>query len=55
MSHFAKIDENNVVTQVIVTDNNDPNGDEGYQFLLDTFGGTWIRAVVVIEKRTLVV
>jgi hypothetical protein len=43
MAHFAKIDENNVVTQVIVTDNNDPNGDEGYQFLLDTFGGTWIK------------
>jgi hypothetical protein len=43
MAHFAKIDENNIVTQVVVTDNNDPRGDEGHQFLVDTFGGNWIK------------
>ena len=43
MAHFAEIDENNIVKRVLVTDNNDPNGDEGYQFLIDTFGGTWIQ------------
>jgi hypothetical protein len=43
MAHFAEIDENNVVTRVLVTDNNDTNGDEGYQWLLDTFGGRWIK------------
>jgi hypothetical protein len=43
MAHFAQIDENNVVTQVVVTDNNDPAGDEGYQFLVDNLGGTWIK------------
>jgi hypothetical protein len=43
MAHFAEIDETNKVIRVLVTDNNDPNGDEGYQFLLDTFGGNWIK------------
>lgn len=43
MAHFAEIDENNNVVRVLVTDNNDPNGDEGYQWLVDNFGGTWIK------------
>jgi len=43
MAHFAEIDENNKVVRVLVTDNNDPNGDEGYQFLVDNFGGRWIK------------
>jgi hypothetical protein len=43
MAHFAEINENNVVLRVVVTDNNDPNGDEGYQWLLDNLGGTWIQ------------
>jgi hypothetical protein len=43
MAHFAKIDENNMVVRLVVTDNNDPNGDEGYQWLLDNLGGTWIK------------
>lgn len=43
MAHFAELDANNVVLRVLVTDNDDPNGDEGYQWLLDTFGGTWIK------------
>lgn len=43
MAHFAQINENNIVTQVVVTDNNDPAGDEGYQFLVDNLGGTWIK------------
>ena len=43
MAHWAEIDENNIVTRVLVGDNNDPNGDEGYQWLIDTLGGTWIK------------
>lgn len=43
MAHFAQIDENNIVIQVLITDNNDPNGDEGYQWLLDNHGGRWIK------------
>ena len=43
MAHFAEIDEDNIVLRVLVTDNNDPNGDEGYQWLLDNLGGTWIK------------
>lgn len=43
MSHFAEIDENNVVLRVLVGDNNDPNGDEGYQWLVDNLGGTWVK------------
>jgi hypothetical protein len=43
MAHFAQIDENNKVTQVVVTNNSHPDGDEGYQELVDTYGGTWIK------------
>jgi hypothetical protein len=43
VSHWAEIDENNVVLRVLVGDNNDPNGDEGYQWLIDNLGGTWIK------------
>lgn len=43
MAHWAEIDENNVVLRVTVGDNNDPAGDEGYQWLLDNLGGTWIK------------
>ena len=48
MSHYAKLDENNVVTQVIVVDNKDTadaNGVEkesiGVAFCERLFGGTW--------------
>ena len=43
MSHWAELDENNVVIRVTVGDNNDPNGDEGYQWLIDNLGGTWVK------------
>jgi hypothetical protein len=43
MSHWAEIDNTNIVLRVLVGDNNDPNGDEGYQWLLDNLGGTWVK------------
>ena len=43
MAHWAELDENNVVLRVLVGDNNDPNGDEGYQWLLDNLGGRWVQ------------
>ena len=43
MSHWAEIDKNNTVVRVVVCDNNDPNGDEGYKWLMDNLGGTWIK------------
>jgi hypothetical protein len=43
MSHFAELDQNNKVIRVLVCDNNDPAGDEGYQWLLDNLGGTWVK------------
>jgi len=43
MSHFAEIDENSKVIRIVVGDNNDANGDEGYQWLIDNLGGTWIK------------
>ena len=43
MSHWAELDENNIVLRVTVGDNNDPNGDEGYQWLIDNLGGSWIK------------
>jgi hypothetical protein len=43
MAHWAEIDENSIVLRITVGDNNDPNGDEGYQWLIDNLGGTWIK------------
>ena len=43
MAHWAEIDENSKVIRVLVGDNNDPNGDEGYQWLIDNLGGTWVK------------
>jgi hypothetical protein len=49
MAHFAKLDENNVVTQVIVVSNDVliDNGDEreelGVQFCQNLFGGRWVQ------------
>jgi hypothetical protein len=41
MAHFAEIDQNNRVLRVVVTSNNDVN--EGYDWLLDNLGGTWVQ------------
>ena len=43
MSHFAELDKDSIVLRVTVGDNNDPAGDEGYQWLIDNLGGTWIK------------
>jgi len=43
VAHWAEMDSNNKVIRVLVGDNNDPAGDEGYQWLLDNLGGTWIK------------
>ena len=40
MSHFAKIDENNIVVEVVVGNNNLPN--EGKD-VIELLGGTWIQ------------
>ena len=41
MSHWAELDASNKVIRVVVGDNNDL--DEGYQWLLDNLGGTWVK------------
>ena len=41
MSHFAEVDENNIVLRVLVGDNNMPN--EGYDWFVENLGGTWIQ------------
>jgi hypothetical protein len=43
MAHWAEIDENSIVVRVTVGDNNDPAGDEGYSWLVQNLGGTWIK------------
>jgi hypothetical protein len=50
MAHFAELDENNVVKQVIVVHNNellDENGNEseqkGIAFCVNLLGGTWVQ------------
>ena len=41
MAHWAEIDDNNLVVRVTVGSNDEP--DEGYQWLLDNLGGTWVQ------------
>lgn len=41
MAHFAQLDENSIVTQVLVTSNEMVN--EGLDWLTSTFGGTWVQ------------
>ena len=41
MAHWAEIDQNNLVTRVLVGSNTD--ADEGYQWLIDNLGGTWVK------------
>ena len=41
MSHFAELDENNVVLRVLVGDNNMPN--EGYDWFVENLGGIWVK------------
>ena len=41
MAHWAEIDENNTVIRVTVGNNDEP--DEGYQWLIDNLGGSWIK------------
>ena len=43
MSHWAEIDNQNIVLRVLVGDNNDSAGDEGYSWLISNIGGTWIQ------------
>jgi hypothetical protein len=41
MSHFAQLDQNNVVIQVAVGDNSMPN--EGYDWFIKNLGGRWVQ------------
>ena len=43
MSHWAELDASNKVIRVLVGDNNDPAGDEGYSWLIDNLGGNWVK------------
>jgi hypothetical protein len=58
MSHFAELDENNVVKRVIVVANKDTadaNGNEvesiGVAFCQKLFGGTWVQTSYNGNKR----
>lgn len=41
MAHWAEVDENGIVLRVTVGSNDD--ADEGYQWLIDNLGGTWVK------------
>jgi len=43
MSHWAELNKDNKVIRVLVGDNNDPANDEGYSWLINNLGGTWIK------------
>ena len=44
MAHWAELDENNIVTNVIVTSNE--LDDEGQTFVNDVIGGTWVKTSI---------
>lgn len=41
MSHWAELDENNIVLRVLVGSNDEP--DEGYGWLIENLGGRWVQ------------
>lgn len=41
MAHWAQIDDDNIVVRVTVGSNDDP--DEGYSWLVENIGGTWVK------------
>lgn len=41
MSHWAEVNTSNTVIRVLVGNNNEL--DEGYQWLIDNLGGTWVK------------
>jgi hypothetical protein len=41
MSHFAQIDQNNIVINVAVGDDSLPN--EGHDWFIENLGGTWVK------------
>lgn len=41
MSHFAELNDNNVVVRVIVANNSYPN--EGYDWVVENLGGRWVQ------------
>jgi hypothetical protein len=43
VSHWAELNKQNKVIRVLVGDNNDPTGDEGYSWLINNLGGTWVK------------
>lgn len=57
MSYWAELDKNNYVLRIVKCDDNDPNGDKGYKWLLDNLGGTWIETSInnpIQEKNAIV-
>jgi hypothetical protein len=51
MSHWAEIDDQNIVIRVLVGDNDDPSGDEGYQWIIENLGGTWVQTSISASMR----
>jgi hypothetical protein len=43
MSHWAEIDENNIVLRVLVGDDRAMTEQESHEWLIDNLGGTWIQ------------
>ena len=44
MIYWAELDNNNVVIQVLTTDDSDIN--EGYDWLVENLGGKWVKTAV---------
>ena len=57
MSYWAELDENNYVLRIVKCDDNDPNGDEGYKWLIDRLGGNCVKTSAnnpIQEKNAIV-
>lgn len=51
MAIFAQVNNENIVTQVLVTDDNDPKGDRGHGWLIENLGGKWIETFIDGSER----
>lgn len=51
MAHWAELNDDNKVIRVLVGDNNDTAGDEGFSWLVNNLGGTWVQTSYNAKMR----
>jgi hypothetical protein len=50
VAYWAKLNENNIVVDVVITSDDTP--DKGHSWLLENFGGKWVEVDVTAERSS---